>query len=452
MGLGRDLPDPRAKGWNTMDLYGSGRSGGARIPPRLNDIACEHEPADTPPEETQVPGAESFAYCALPLAPYACRPDRSAGRLHDEPESRHRTAFQRDRDRIIHATAFRRLRHKTQVFVNDEGDHYRTRLTHTLEVTQVARTLARALSANEDLTESIALAHDLGHTPFAHIGEEYLARCMDPYGGFSHNDQSLRVLTVLERRYPRWHGLNLTWETLEGVVKHGGPVTGDLPFTLMQMQAVTDFLLDQWPSLEAQIAGLSDDVAYNAHDVEDGLRAGLFSLDDLAEVPLVRESLEGIRDLWPDLDVHYTTQELIREMMGAMVEDILTETRRRLSRTAPRGPDDIRQAGRAMVAFSDPMRDRVDELRDFLFERMYRHYTVNRMWLKVERVVTDLFNAFMTNHHLLPTPWQEHVAENGGLADDSARARVIADYIAGMTDRYALREHERLFNPYQKTS
>ncbi|HRC26329.1 MAG TPA: dNTP triphosphohydrolase, partial [Alphaproteobacteria bacterium] len=216
MGLGRDLPDPRAKGWNTMDLYGSGRSGGARIPPRLNDIACEHEPADTPPEETQVPGAEFFAYCALPLAPYACRPDRSAGRLHDEPESRHRTAFQRDRDRIIHATAFRRLRHKTQVFVNDEGDHYRTRLTHTLEVTQVARTLARALSANEDLTESIALAHDLGHTPFAHIGEEYLARCMDPYGGFSHNDQSLRVLTVLERRYPRWHGLNLTWETLEG--------------------------------------------------------------------------------------------------------------------------------------------------------------------------------------------------------------------------------------------
>lgn len=428
-----------------MNLYGSGKPPVGRVLPRLTDEVPDFEPEII---EDQAP-VLSDAYCALPLAPYACHPDRSAGRLHDEPESRYRTAFQRDRDRIIHATAFRRLRHKTQVFVNDEGDHYRTRLTHTLEVTQVARTLARALAINEDLTESIALAHDLGHTPFAHIGEEYLARCMDPYGGFSHNDQSLRVLTVLERRYPRWNGLNLSWETLEGVVKHGGPVTGDLPFTLTQMQALTDFQLDLWPSLEAQVAGLADDVAYNAHDVEDGLRAGLFTLEDLAEVPFTREILETIRDLWPDLNTHYATQEMIREMMGAMVEDILTETGCRLSEVSPRSPDDIRQAGRVTVAFSDSMRDRVDELRDFLFERMYRHYTVNRMWLKVERVITDLFNAFMTSHHLLPTEWQGHVAQSDGLADESARARVIADYIAGMTDRYALREHEKLFNIYR---
>ncbi|MCB9979055.1 MAG: deoxyguanosinetriphosphate triphosphohydrolase [Rhodospirillales bacterium] len=430
-----------------MKFYKPAPSEGARIPPPLSDDDIDI------PEAGQRRGTSAetdYNYCALPLAPYACRPERSAGRLHDEPESRYRTAFQRDRDRIIHATAFRRLRHKTQVFVNDEGDHYRTRLTHTLEVAQVARTLARALSVNEDLTESIALAHDLGHTPFAHIGEEYLARCMDPYGGFSHNDQSLRVLTVLERRYPRWNGLNLSWETLEGLAKHGGPVVGDIPFTLAQIQAVTDFQLDLWPSVEAQIAGLSDDIAYNAHDVEDGLRAGLFTLDDFSDVPLANDILETIRDLWPDMDAHYTTQELIREMMGAMVEDVLSETNRRISEISPQSPDDIRQAGRVTVAFSDPMRDRVDEMRDFLFERMYRHYTVNRMWLKVERVITEMFNAFMTNHHLLPTEWQAHVAGADGLADDSARARVIADYIAGMTDRYALREHEKLFNIYKE--
>lgn len=430
-----------------MKFYKPNPSGGVRIPPPLSDEIEMPEPVEAQ-ERDDFPEPD----CNLvpsPLTPYACRPERSAGRLHDEPESRYRTAFQRDRDRIIHATAFRRLRHKTQVFVNDEGDHYRTRLTHTLEVAQVARTLARALGINEDLTESIALAHDLGHTPFAHIGEEYLARCMDPYGGFSHNDQSLRVLTVLERRYPRWNGLNLSWETLEGLAKHSGPVSGDLPFTLSQIQSVTDFQLDLWPSLEAQVAGLSDDVAYNAHDVEDGLRAGLFTLDDFSDVPLANDILETIRDLWPDMDAHYTTQELIREMMGAMVEDVLTETHRRLCETNPQSPDDIRQAGRVTVAFSDPMRDRVDEMRDFLFERMYRHYTVNRMWLKVERVITEMFNAFMTNHHLLPTEWQSHVAEAGGLTDDSARARVIADYIAGMTDRYALREHEKLFNIYK---
>lgn len=430
-----------------MKFYKPAPSEGARVPPPLSD-----DDIDIPEAEQRQDTAPETDYndCALPLAPYACRPDRSAGRLHDEPESRYRTAFQRDRDRIIHATAFRRLRHKTQVFVNDEGDHYRTRLTHTLEVAQVARTLARALSVNEDLTESIALAHDLGHTPFAHIGEEYLSRCMDPYGGFSHNDQSLRVLTVLERRYPRWNGLNLSWETLEGLAKHGGPVVGDIPFTLAQIQAVTDFQLDLWPSMEAQIAGLSDDIAYNAHDVEDGLRAGLFTLDDFADVPLANDILETIRDLWPDMDDHYTTQELIREMMGAMVEDVLDETNRRISEISPQSPDDIRQAGRATVAFSDPMRDRVDDMRDFLFERMYRHYTVNRMWLKVERVITDLFNAFMTNHHLLPTEWQAHVVQAAGLDDDSARARVIADYIAGMTDRYALREHEKMFNIYKE--
>lgn len=390
----------------------------------------------------------AYNYCALPLAPYACRPDQSKGRLYEEAESKTRTPFQRDRDRIIHSSAFRRLKYKTQVFVYHEGDHYRTRLSHTLEVSQIARSLARALYVNEDLAEGIALSHDLGHTPFAHTGEEVLEECMEPFGGFEHNDQSLRVLTRLERKYHRWPGLNLTWETLEGVVKHNGPVTGALPVTLAEVQKQTDLRLHTFASVEAQCAALADDIAYNNHDVEDGLRAGMFTLEELSDIPLLRDVIAGIRKSYPGISDHYMVQEMVREMIGHMVQDVLAETSSRLSALAPASPDDVREAGRAMVAFSPAMDARVEELRAFLYDRMYRHYTVMRVRLKAERVVKDLFEAFLTRYQLLPDHWQKRVEDAGGMMDDTARARIVCDYIAGMTDRYAVREHERLFDLY----
>ncbi len=390
-----------------------------------------------------------YNYCALPLATYACRPDQSLGRVHEEPESKHRTAFQRDRDRIIHASAFRRLKYKTQVFVYHEGDHYRTRLTHTLEVSQITRSIARALMVNEDLAEGIALAHDLGHTAFAHIGEVYLQKCMEPYGGFDHNDQSLRVLTTLERKYPRWNGLNLSWETLEGVAKHNGPLAKeDQHIAVKELQKHMDLRLDTYASLEAQVAALSDDIAYNNHDVEDGLRAGLFTLKELQDLDLLGNALKAVRKEYGELDERYMVQEMIREMIGGMVNDVLDTTKSHLKEFNPQSADDIRNAGQAMVMFSEDMKKNVDDLRDFLYQRMYRHFTINRIWLKVERIVGDLFKAFVENYKVLPDNWQRRVEEAGGLTDDKKRARIVADYIAGMTDRYAIREHERLFDLY----
>ncbi len=390
----------------------------------------------------------SYNYCALPLARYASRPDQSRGRVYEEADSRHRTSFQRDHDRIYHASAFRRLKYKTQVFVYDEGDHYRTRLTHTLEVAQVARSLARALMVNEDLAESVALAHDLGHTPFAHIGEEYLAKCMEPYGGFEHNDQSLRVLTTLERKYPQWNGLNLTWETLEGVVKHNGPMTGEAQIAVRELQEKMDLELETHSSVEAQVAALADDIAYNNHDVEDGLRANLFTLDDLKDVPLTGAALARVEAEHGALAERYLVQEMIREVIGSMVEDVLVETKGRLREVDAQSVDDIRAAGRQVVAFSDGMKEKVDQLRVFLFARMYRHYTINRIHLKVERIVGDLFTAFTKNPSVLPDNWQVRLQEAGGLDDEQIRARIVCDYIAGMTDRYAIREHERMFDLY----
>lgn len=393
----------------------------------------------------------SYNYCALPLAAYACVPELSRGRVHDEPVSEHRNAFQRDRDRIIHASAFRRLKYKTQVFVYDEGDHYRTRLTHTLEVAQITRSIARELMVNEDLAEGIALAHDLGHTPFAHIGEEYLSKCMEPYGGFEHNDQSLRVLTTLERKYPQWNGLNLTWETLEGVVKHNGPhiISKDGPeVAVRELQEQMDLELDGHASVEAQVAALSDDIAYNNHDVEDGLRAKLFTLKDLEDVRLLGHVMQKVREEHGELEERYLVNETIRNMIGTMVNDVLRETEGRLKALNPQSADDIRGAGRQMVAFSEDMREQVDELRTFLFERMYHHFTINRIHLKVERIVTDLFTAFTKNYAVLPDNWQQRVEEAGGVDDERIRARIVCDYIAGMTDRYAIREHERLFDLY----
>ena len=370
------------------------------------------------------------------------------GRVHDEPESKNRTAFQRDRDRIIHASAFRRLKYKTQVFVYHEGDHYRTRLTHTLEVAQVTRSIARSLMVNEDLAEAIALAHDLGHTPFAHIGEDFLNGCMTPYGGFDHNDQSLRVLTTLERKYPKWNGLNLTWETLEGVVKHNGPVAGRPHIAVKDLQKEVDLGLSTHAPVEAQVAALSDDIAYNNHDVEDGLRAGMFRLKDLTDVPLMGRALDAVRAEHGELPERYVVQEMVREMIGAMVEDVLRESKARIADVAPSNADDIRRCGIQVVAFSDSMRAQVDELRAFLFERMYHHYTIKRIRHKVERIVVDLFTAFTGSYELLPDNWQRRVVEAGGDKNSKVLARVVCDYIAGMTDRYAIREHERLFDLY----
>lgn len=402
------------------------------------------------------PELPAYNYCALPLASYACRPDQSRGRLFEEPESRYRTPFQRDRDRIIHSSAFRRLKYKTQVFVYHEGDHYRTRLTHTIEVAQIARAMARALMINEDLAETIALAHDLGHTPFAHMGEEALRKCMDDLGGFDHNDQSLRVLVHLEEKYPGWKGLNLTWETLEGVAKHNGPRLRKnqkpdksvLPATLLDLCQKVDLGLDDYASVEAQVAALADDIAYNNHDVEDGLSAGFFTIEDLEKLPMTGEILAQIRRTYPTISSPILIAEMIREMIGAMVNDVLEESRARLKALNPATPDSVRKSKKQVVSFSPAMAKAVEELRSFLFSRMYRHYSLQRIAMKVEKIIPDLFSAFINKYSLLPDHWQRRVEQTGGLTNDKARARVVCDYIAGMTDRYAIREHERIFDLY----
>lgn len=396
----------------------------------------------------------AYNYCALPLAAYACRPDRSRGRLIDEAESKHRTPFQRDRDRIIHTSAFRRLKYKTQVFVYHEGDHYRTRLTHTIEVAQIARTLARALMVNEDLAEAVALSHDLGHTPFAHMGEDALKECMKDLGGFYHNDQSLRILTHLENKYPLWKGLNLTWETLEGVAKHNGPVLkkgesitrANVPIALYELSQQMDLELDRYASVEAQAAAIADDIAYNNHDVEDGLRAGFFTLADLEQLALFKTRMGEIRAKYPNISEVMVIAELVRGMIGTMVEDVLDYSLANLKAVKPQSPEDVALAGRQLISFSPEMDAKVSELRKFLFERMYRHYSIERIRMKVGRIIPDLFQAFLNEYRLLPDNWQEEVERAGDTRE--ARARVICDYIAGMTDRYAIREHERLFDLY----
>jgi len=383
-------------------------------------------------------------------APYACRPEASRGRLHPEPESTTRSAFQRDRDRIIHSGAFRRLKHKTQVFVYHEGDYYRTRLTHSIEVAQIARSVARALSLDEDLAEAVALAHDLGHTPFGHAGEDALDEAMRPWGGFDHNEQTFRILTKLERRYAEFDGLNLTWESLEGVVKHNGPLAGpgvaELPPTIAAHQALQDLEIAGWPGLEAQVAALSDDIAYNNHDIDDGLRAGLFSVPDLADVPLVGPVFHEVGERYPGLEEPRLIHESIRRLIDRMATDLIEETRRRLADACPASPDEVRRLGRPLVAFSERMRVNDKALKAFLFERMYRHYRVNRMTAKAKRVVGELFSFYLAEPDCLPTEWR---AESAG-AGKPETARLVSDYIAGMTDRYALDEHRRLFDIYTR--
>jgi dGTPase len=381
------------------------------------------------------------------LAHFACRPSQSKGRLIAEPPSPTRNAFHRDRDRIIHSSAFRRLKYKTQVFVVHEGDHFRTRLSHTLEVAQIARSLARALRVQEDLAEAVALAHDLGHPPFAHCGEDALAEAMEKFGGFNHNDQSVRVVTRLEKRYADFDGLNLSWEVLEGLAKHNGPITKKpLPPTIADMNAAMDLRLNTWAGLEAQIGNLSDDIAYNNHDLDDGLRAGFFKIPDLYDLPMVGAIARAVQDQYASADRTRRAHEIVRRMMGAMVSDVLAETTRRLDALGPKSADDIRAADRPMVAFSDTMTAHVAALRKFLYGNMYRHYKVNRIRHKMFRVVQDLFAAFFDHPDCLPTEWQLVLTHAGG--DEAARARVVLDYVAGMTDRFALQEHQRLFDSY----
>jgi dGTPase len=386
---------------------------------------------------------------AYELAPYATRPDRSRGRLHAEAESPTRSLFQRDRDRIIHSAAFRRLKHKTQVFVYHEGDHYRTRLTHSLEVAQIARSISRALRLDEDLAEALALAHDLGHTPFGHAGEEALSEMMAPYGGFEHNDQTLRILTQLERRYAEFDGLNLTWETLEGVVKHNGPLLPEregrkLPRSIAAYVQRHDLELSTNPGAEAQVASLSDDLAYINHDIDDGLRAGLFRIEDLGDVPLAGPVFAEVAGRYPGIETPRLVHESIRRLIDRMVNDLLAETRARLEGADPKSAEEVRGLRQPVAAFSPTMARELATLKGFLFESMYRHFRVNRMTSKARRVVTDLFTHYLAEPECLPTEWRTKAR---GL-DETDRAILVADYIAGMTDRYALEEHRRLFDLY----
>jgi len=384
-------------------------------------------------------------------APFAADPLASRGRRFPEPESRSRNDFRRDCDRIIHSAAFRRLAHKTQVFVYHEGDHYRTRLTHTLEVVQIARSLARALGLDEDLAECLALAHDLGHSPFGHAGERALDACLAAYGGFDHNAQALRLVTDLERRYAHFNGLNLTWETLEGLVKHNGPLlTRDgrptpryaahgVPGPILSYDRVQPLELSSFAGAEAQVAAIADDIAYDAHDIDDGLRADLFGLDDIAAVPIVGDIVAGIDRESPGLDMQRRVHELIRRLITRMIEEVTAESLRRLAALMPRSAADIRAAAAPVIAFSPDMQAADKAIKGFLYPRMYRSDRVMTVMGEAEQVVRDLYAHFDAQPRDLPAEWAE------GLGDAGARARRIADYIAGMTDRYALVEHARLF-------
>ena len=391
---------------------------------------------------------------AAPRSPYACDPDRSRGRLFEEPPSRTRSPFRRDCDRVIHSNAFRRLKHKTQVFVFHEGDHYRTRLTHSLEVAQIARALARQLGLDEDLTETLALAHDLGHPPFGHAGERALDACLKSHGGFDHNAQTLRVVTSLENRYPRFDGLNLTWESLEGIVKHNGPLTTSaggplgryrdrgIPVGISEFDRIYSLELSTFPSLEAQVAAIADDIAYDAHDIDDGLRAGLFGVDDLNIMPLTATIISDIGRQYAALDDNRRGAELVRELISCLIGAVITEARRRLESARPKSADDIRRHGRQLIAFSPEVAEAEARIKSFLKLHMYRHERVMRVMGEAEQIVVDLFERYRQNPFDLPPEWRDGAASES----EAARGRRIGNFIAGMTDRFALMEHQRLFD------
>ena len=387
-------------------------------------------------------------------ASFACDPARSRGRFTEEPDDTTRSPFQRDRDRIIHSTAFRRLMHKTQVFIALEGDHFRTRLTHSLEVAQIARTIARALRLDEDLTEALALAHDLGHTPFGHAGEEALAERMKDHGGFEHNAQTLRIVTQLERRYAGFDGLNLTWETLEGLVKHNGPLLDEegwprgkyaqsgLPLAIRQFTRHHDLELTTWPSAEAQVAAVADDIAYNAHDVDDGLRAGLIEVIDLGDLPLAGPALSAALKVADDRDRPRLIHETVRRMISAMVRDVIERTRRNVKKFRPRSVEEVRALNEPLVRFSDQMRENVRVMQQFLMAHVYRHPKVADAMRRAQKILSDLFDAYMEHPEWLPEEWQAIAM----TTPESQYPRQVCDFIAGMTDRYAQEQHRKLFD------
>jgi dGTPase len=392
---------------------------------------------------------------AAPRSVYACDPERSRGRLFAEPPSKTRSPFRRDCDRVIHSTAFRRLKHKTQVFVFHEGDHYRTRLTHSLEVAQIARALARQLGLDEDLTEALALAHDLGHPPFGHAGERALDACMQAHGGFDHNAQTLRVVTSLEHRYPEFDGLNLTWETLEGIVKHNGPLAErngaavgryrdhGIPSGISGYTRTYDLELWSFASLEAQVAAIADDIAYDAHDIDDGLRAGLFTVDDLKIMPLTADIIADIARHYPDLDDDRRGAELVRDLISYLIGAVVSESRSRLQAAKPNSVDDVRNHGEVLIAFSPGAAQAEAEIKAFLKQRMYRHPRVMHIMGDAEQILFDLFARYQKVPGDLPPEWLPPGAE---AETETERARRIGNFIAGMTDRFALTEHQRLFD------
>jgi dGTPase len=392
---------------------------------------------------------------AAPRAVYACDPDRSRGRLFLEPPSKTRSPFRRDCDRVIHSTAFRRLKHKTQVFVFHEGDHYRTRLTHSLEVAQIARALARQLGLDEDLTETLALAHDLGHPPFGHAGERALDACLQAHGGFDHNAQALRVVTSLEHRYPDFDGLNLTWESLEGIVKHNGPLTersgaaagryrdSGIPSGISEYDRIYGLELWSLASLEAQAAAIADDIAYDAHDIDDGLRAGLFGVDDLKVMPLTADMIAEIDKHYPDLDDGRRGAELVRELISYLIGAVFSEAGRRLEAAKPQSAHDVRNHNDALIAFPAAVAQQEAEIKSFLKQRMYRHSRVMRVMGEAEQILFDLFARYQKTPGDLPPEWLPH---GGDTETETERARRIGNFIAGMTDRFAITEHQRLFD------
>ncbi len=384
-------------------------------------------------------------------APYACVSMQKPRLFPENTSSEHahfkRADFQRDRDRIIHASAFRRLQYKTQVFVYHEGDYFRTRLTHSIEVAQIARTIARSLRLNEDLAEAIALAHDLGHTPFGHAGENALKDGMKNFGGFDHNEQTLRILCQIEQQYASFDGLNLSWETLEGIAKHNGPVSSkNQRPTLKMLDGLYDFKLDSFAGAEAQIANLSDDIAYLSHDIDDGLRAELFTVKQLSDLPIISNILTSIKEEYPDLPLDRFANELTRRLISIFVNDLLVHSSLELEKISPKSPDEIRSAGYPLICHSDVMKEALSEIRSFLFTNMWRHYKVNRMTNKAQKLLKDLCAEFLQNTALLPNYWQHKIIKKPvGDDADISNARIIADYIASLTDREAMLEHDRFF-------
>jgi dGTPase len=387
-------------------------------------------------------------------ANYASKPEESRGRLFQEPESPPRTCFERDRDRVIHSSAFRRLKHKTQVFVYHEGDHYRTRLTHSIEVAQIARSISRILGLDEDLTEALALAHDLGHTPFGHAGERELDKLMKPFGGFDHNAQSLRIVTRLEKKYANFDGLNLTWESLEGLVKHNGPLIDSqgnaighyrqsgLPQVIIEYAEAHDLMLASFASVEAQVAAIADDIAYNAHDIDDGLRAKLFDIIDLGDIPLVGDALADVLKLHPSLERSRIIHETVRRVISAMVADVVSTTKKNCADAHIKSSDEVRNHAHTLARFGGQMTENNRVLQAFLSNRMYRHERVLEIMERAQRVIRDLFEAYMNDAKLLPADWRDDQPTD----DQQHYARQVCDFLSGMTDRFALDQHKHLFD------